>query len=353
MPAKIVIDTGVATSAYEPARDHLQSICTRHHKALTRIVLERRNRGPASGRIPESIVAKRDAGESVEAYVESLVERTIELIQKDSVKPRGRGPSQGIIGAWSGRVVLLDETRAKKDEKELDSMLVDIEDPEAFQSIEAEHLGFIREMRATLKAYGDIMNSNARAYAKRERAVTKLVRSVAKSSSKSHRSAGRWAWKMTREQERTRREESADARKTERSAKRTEAFESIVTDYKDEVVEWSSYFREQVKRGGGLAPKKPTDEEAKKIFDADENEARRYDVEVTVDGATYTMRKLVAEIMHEKSRPKRLALAKLLKAVIKEYPDETLKVLAARAVMVVGEPRAAEILRWLQKPVTW
>lgn len=353
MPAKIVIDTGAATSAYEPARDHLQSICTRHHKSLTRIVLERRNRGPASGRIPESIVAKREAGETVDAFVDSLVEETIKLIQKDSIKPRGRGPSAGIIGAWSGRIVLLDETKTKKDEKELDSMLVDIEDPEAFQSVEAEHLAFIREMRATLKSYGDVTVSIARAYAKREKAISKLVVGVAKSSGKSHRAAGRWAFRITREQEKTKREESADARKTERSTRRTEAFESVVTEYKEEVENWSAYFRDQIKSKGGLVPKRPTEEEAKKIFDANEDEARRYDVEVVIDGVTYTLRKLVAEIMAEKSRPRRLSLAKTLREVIKRYPEETLKTLGARAIMALGEPRATEILRWLQKPVSW
>lgn len=355
MPAKIHVSTGPETDSLEAFESHLRAIYRKHVKAATGVRIERRKLGAGSGPLVESVEAERDDGESDDDLVESVVAQTLAVIRKDMARPRGRNtPNHGRVTAWSGVAMVVDRRRPV-DKRVLDQIPLEVEDPDAFVSVENESALMLKASRETLKSMGDVVVAIYRASEKRDKAFAKMSARLAKSIGKSSKAAGRWGYKKAKVDAETERHAETARERAAKSRHFWEAFESVGVEYKDVVAVWSKYWTRERRPGDPppAAPTRPTPDEMRKVF-GDGKFDDRYTVEGD-DGRAeqgVTLQGVIAEMVAEPDARRRQQLASKLARVMGAMSSETRDALKLRMLQALGEARALEIAAWLSLPVT-
>ena len=348
MPAKTVIATDVANTSVEDLERHLQSICRKHLKALHEIRVERRNRGLGSGPISSTIEVGRDDGETDDELLRSTVDEVVKLVTRDAQQPRGRNTKNaGRIAAWEGDVVLMD---AKSPPKELARVPVSIEDPEAFASFELEGIALIGAAGKLVDGMRKIVVDLGTTFVKREKAMNKLVRQVAKSSARVSKSAAKWHYKTEKVAAEAASSEARATQAAQQTRARMEALASLGDSMQDTLKVWSEFIIRSKERKPGepkpSPPARPTQAELDAFF-GDE----AFEVDVDVGGERHNARSVSAQMIAESDFQQRFALSKILVAVLKSYPEEVQQRMVARGVQVLGMARALELKAWFSAPL--
>lgn len=350
MPVKSEVANDGLVTTQDDLRGDMHSICTTHAKAVRTLVVNRLDRGPASGPLKTRLKVERDAAESEAELVEAMVDAVMKLVMRDAMRPRGRGASPenvGTVGAWSGELVLLDKAG-----KKLGSPLkIDIEDPSEGPSRESELVSILKEVRLLYAGERAGLVAIYGALGKREKQQAKLFGAVAKSQSRLSKSAGKYKYRTEKERQQTEREDIA-AR--ERSAKRKffwEAVESIGVEWKDVGEIWSKYYTVGRKPGDPKKkpPQKPTLDELTSVFSRDEVFEKHFS---TTDEGVTSMRTLAAQMIAEPDFERRRTLSRAMAEIGKQIPDIRAKLETAMLAALTPQ-RALEIAAWFKLPVTW
>lgn len=345
------IDAGGGNTDLDAFQMHLSSICTKHYDELTRVVIERRNRGAGSGRISSSVKLKKEPDDDKVDEVAKLVDKVVDIIRRDANLPRGRDtPMAGKVGPWQGAAVLLNENKSGT-KQVLDEAPLSIVDPEvAFSSERA-----LGEMtNAMVKGYAEMSKATGNLHrwsAKREKQQSKRDRETArlfKEVGKMMRGASKYDYKARkREARRDERVEEARA-----SSSRSKYFWQAVTEtgesWHDVAKAWTDYFTAPREPGAperGM-PRAPTKAELDKVLGSIEDFERR----VELDGEQVSVKTLLAEIIVERDVQRRKELAQRLLALFNRAPAVGM-LFKARVVGELGAERARELAAWLELPV--
>lgn len=348
MPARVEVQKDGLDTSWEDVRGDLQSICRRHFKGLHVLVVNRADRGPASGPLKSKIWCEPDDGENTDELVASLVDEALNIIRRDSLRPRGRDtPNAGRIGSWSGSVAFF----AKDEKKPLDVYEIHIEDPSVVATMESEVVAMMKEFRLLFGGINSGLVSIYSALGKREKQQAKLFGAVAKSQSKLSKNGAKYKYKAQREHEETERE---DIGARERTAKRKffwSAVESIGVEWKDVGEIWSKYYTLGRKPGDPpqKPPQKPTTEECAKVFASDDIFEKPYN---TSEYGEVSIRAIAAQMIAEPDFTRRQLLAKALTEIGKQIPDVKTK-LGNALIAALGPERALEVVAWFSLPVTF
>ena len=354
MPGKTRIVTTPTDATYDTLDGDLRTFLRKNLEGVQSLVVERRNRGPSSGPLPQVVDVDRDAGESDEDLVSSLVDELLPVIRRDAVKPRGRGPhpNAGVVAQWEGAVLAYGNAAKKGKPKLLDTLLVEIENPEHLATVESEGIAIMKEARGFFSDATKGLVAVYGALGKREKYQAKMFKAMATGQTALSKSSAKWKFRERREQEET---ERADIGARERTAKRNffwSAIESIGVEWKDVGEIWSRYYTAGRKPGDPAPPPptKPTEDECRKIFGGRHSEVfeRQYD---TGEGRQ-SLRTVVATMVAEPDFERRRVLSRIFLAVALQIADA--KNLLRQALLEhVNEQRAQAIVAWLALPVTF
>lgn len=356
MPATIQADATTEDATLDTIREDLQTILTTHCKALTRLVVERRNRGPASGPLSKKILVKRGDDETDEELVSSCVAQVLSVVMRDARVPRGRGPmpNAGLVGPWDGAVLLF----GKDAKKPLDTLPVHIEYPEELlaPTPESELVKMANANTKLVEGVGTKLVAIYRELGKREKYQAQMFKAMARGQVGLSKSAAKYKYRSQREHEET---ERADIAARERTAKRKffwEAVESIGVEWKDVGEIWSRYYTHTTTTADGEkkkkeAPKRPTADECDKIFGGKQRE--HFEQQHTLaDGTTTSVRAIVAQMLAEPDFARRQVLAKQLTECSSKIPERESVLRAAFAGAKIDTERALSIIAWLSLPIT-
>jgi hypothetical protein len=355
MPATIQADGTQEDATLDTLREDLRTILAAHCKDLTRLVVERRNRGPASGPLSKKILVKRGDEETDDELVGSCVDQTFAVIMRDARVPRGRGPhpNAGLVGPWEGAVLVFVKKDAKKP---IDTLPVHIEYPEELlaPSVDSELVKMASAFTKSNEAMATKLIAIYGQLGKREKHQARMFKAMAIGQVGLSKSASKYKYREAKEREET---ERADIAARERTARRKffwEAVESIGVEWKDVGEIWSKYYTHNRSPGDGKKtppPTRPTEEECKKIFEGSQRE--HFERQHTLsDGSTTSVRALVAQMIAEPDFSRRQALAKLLTECSSKIPDREKVLRAAFGESKIDAERAMSIIAWLSLPIT-
>jgi len=353
MPAREVLSTETVNGSLESFEDHLRSIARKHAKALTGVRIERRNRGAGSGPISEAVEVERDDGETDDELVESVVVRVVAVVKRDAARARGRNtPNAGRVASWCGVVVLLDSRGKTKKERELAEIPLDIEDPDAFVSIENEAAMLVKSARELVAAFGATTVNHERVWVSREKQLAKRDKQYAKAMQRlsgALKSSGKWDYRKRKEREKTERSNEKHRARQAKSKHIWEAVESVGSDYKEVATIFATWWTTHATPGGPppAPPMPPTPAEVAEVLGDHEQFEKRYDLA----GESVSVKALVAEMLAQQDARQRMRLGKLLLALLNAMPAADAQLLKLCMVSKLGKKRALEVATWLSLPV--
>lgn len=344
MPARTVIPTDPTEASWETIQTHLSGVLRAHLTGVTRLRVERRNRGPASGPIPEEIEVAFDPGvESAEDCIAEVVACTMKVIREDAMRPRGANtPKSGQVGAWQGRILVIGTAGEKKPIATLD---VSIDDPDAQLSAESEFVSMLNVVRVFMKDMCTAMVNIMGASASREQAIADLVTGVAKTQGKSDKYEWRYRWKEQKSRERMHEHEVDAEAAVHRSTATKFFFGGILEKYQPTFdLLARTYATQQGTKPADRKPMppRPTESELLSVFPVPTSDDPTADVYKDIRSVALAMLRCSDAV----ERP---ALQQQIVVELSRLGEQML-VMLAEAERVLGKERTATILAWFRAP---
>lgn len=366
MPVREEISERDGNDSIEAFSEHLRSICLKHEAKVTRVRIERRNRGAGSGPISSSVAVVRDT-ENPDApgeVVDQLVDKVVAIIRRDSGVPRGRETKNaGKVAAWHGAAVLLDESKSKSKPTVLDEATLELDDPAEHWNPENELISITRVMTDGYAKMSAATGNLHRWSAQREKAQAKRDREIARL----FKAFGKMMGKGSKYDAKARRKEAEKDIEVERAraeASKSKYFwgavETTGEAWHDVALAWTNYYTAPKEPGEGERgmPRPPTHDELEKVCttpDPRDPKAPRVAIEdferrVELDGEQVSVRSLLGEVIAESDVKRRKGLTGKLLALFNRAPAVAM-LFKARVVGELGAARARELAAWLQLPV--
>lgn len=336
MPATTIVDAETPDEQLAELREKISSAIRKHVGAAEYVRAQRRRRLPnRTPPLPQQVRCDVDEGETIDAIAEEASVKIMEIILADAAGEK-----------WGGEVhVCGAELRNGFGPKILARIPVEIdgESPEIMTKARAETDTMAAQSR-TIDGLGSALVKIANAKASDAEAMSKMIAAVADM----HRADAKWNYKIEKERQETEREEIKERANTTRAKARWDVFETLIEEYKDVATIWSQWFTTVRKPGEGISPgKPPTETELASVFTDG-----RFEQPVTLDdGNSYNVRGVVAEMIAEPDRRRRIMVAKRLTAVLNGLPPAVQTDLRATMIRVLGPERALEIAVWLSLPI--